>query len=199
MKISAIILAAGGSRRMKDINKLLVLIKNKPLISLVCETFLDVDIHKLILVIGYQYQNIVELISSNKIEIVKNRIWEKGMMSSIHAGIKRLDSDIKGTFLVLADMPLVSKSTIFKLMEKISETKGQKIVFPTHKKKQGNPVYFPKHYFSQILKLYGDFGCKVILKKNLKDAINVEISSNEIILDLDTIEDYGNIKKYVSN
>jgi CTP:molybdopterin cytidylyltransferase MocA len=39
----------------------------------------------------------------------------------------------------------------------------------------------------------------VILKKNLKDAINVEISSNEIILDLDTIEDYGNIKKYVSN
>ena len=68
------------------------------------------------------------------IEIVKNRIWEKGMMSSIHAGIRRLDSDIKGTFLVLADMPLVSKSTIFKLMEKIRETKGQKIVFPTHKK-----------------------------------------------------------------
>ena len=146
-----------------------------------------------------KHQNILELISSNKIEIVKNRIWEKGMMSSIHAGIRRLDSDIKGTFLVLADMPLVSKSTIFKLMEKIRETKGQKIVFPTHKKKQGNPVYFPKHYFSQILKLYGDFGCKVILKKNLKDAINVEISSNEIILDLDTIEDYGNIKKYVSN
>ena len=39
MKISAIILAAGGSKRMKDINKLLLLIKNKPLISLVCETF----------------------------------------------------------------------------------------------------------------------------------------------------------------
>ena len=53
MKISAIILAAGGSKRMKDINKLLLLIKNKPLISLVCETFLDVEIHKLILVIGY--------------------------------------------------------------------------------------------------------------------------------------------------
>ena len=67
MKISAIILAAGGSKRMKDINKLLLLIKNKPLISLVCETFLDdyIEIHKLILVIGYQYQNIVELISSN--------------------------------------------------------------------------------------------------------------------------------------
>ena len=60
-------------------------------------------------------------------------------------------------------------------------------------------MYFPKHYFSQILQLYGDFGCKVILKKNLKDAIDVEISSNEIILDLDTIEDYRNIKKYVSH
>ena len=34
----------------------------------------------------------------------------------------------------------------------------------------------------------------MILKKNLKDAIDVEIISNEIILDLDTIEDYGNIK-----
>ena len=134
MKISAIILAAGGSKRMKDINKLLLLIKNKPLISLVCETFLDVDIHKLILVIGYQYQNIVELISSNKIEIVKNRIWEKGMMSSIHAGIRKLDSDIKGTFLVLADMPLVSKGTIFKLMEKIRKQKDKKLFF-LHTKK----------------------------------------------------------------
>ena len=96
--------------------------------------FLDVEIHKLILVIGYQYQNIVELISNKKIEIVKNRAWEKGMMSSIHAGIRRLDSDIKGTFLVLADMPLVSKSTIFKLMEKIRQTKDKKLFF-LHTKK----------------------------------------------------------------
>ena len=156
MKISAIILAAGGSKRMKDINKLLLLIKNKPLISLVCETFLDVDIHKLILVIGYQYQNIVELISSNKIEIVKNRIWEKGMMSSIHAGIRKLDSDIKGTFLVLADMPLVSKGTIFKLMERLGN-KRTKNCFPTHKKKQGilcisqNTILVKYYSFTAIL------------------------------------------------
>ena len=54
MKISAIILAAGGSKRMKDINKLLLLIKNKPLISLVCETFLDVDIFTPFLTCGWK-------------------------------------------------------------------------------------------------------------------------------------------------
>ena len=80
MKISAIILAAGGSKRMKDINKLLVLIKNKPLISLVCETFLDVEIHKLILVIGYQYQNIVELISSSLINGYENSESRENLM-----------------------------------------------------------------------------------------------------------------------
>ena len=54
MKLSATILAAGASKRMGDLNKLLLQIDNKPIIYSVCKTALGSKLDQIILVTGYE-------------------------------------------------------------------------------------------------------------------------------------------------
>ena len=60
MKIAVTILAAGGSTRMGELNKLLLLIDDKPIIYSVCRMVLDAKVNQIILVTGYQ-NNKVEM------------------------------------------------------------------------------------------------------------------------------------------
>ena len=96
MKISVIILAAGGSKRMGELNKLLLLIDGKPMIHSVCKMVLGARVNQIVLVTGYQSNKIEKSIPEGINTIVHNRKWESGMMSSICAGMSRLDKDVEG-------------------------------------------------------------------------------------------------------
>ena len=199
MKIAVTILAAGGSTRMGDHNKLLLLIDGKPMIYSVCRMVLDAKVNQIILVTGYQNNEVEQSIPKGINKIVCNRNWESGMMSSIHAGMSRLEKDVDGNMIVLGDMPLISTMTINKIIRKFSKYNGNHIVYPIYDDKQANPVIFPRKYFPEILNSKGDRGCKKVLKKYPRDSIGIDIDSDEVIIDCDTRDDYFLIEKKLIN
>ena len=72
--ISAILLAAGQSKRMVGENKLTKEIKGIPLIKLSVKNILSSHIYELIIVVGYQKEIIETLIEkNNKIKIIFNK------------------------------------------------------------------------------------------------------------------------------
>lgn len=190
MKISATILAAGGSKRMGKVNKLLLLIDNEPIIKIVCENVLKAKVDQVILVTGHQSSEVIKVVPNEINEIVNNKDWEKGMMSSIYAGMSRLKKDINGNIIILGDMPLISSETIKSIIKEFNKYNGKHIVYPVFNNRQANPVIFPRKYFSEILFSDGDRGCKKVLKKYPKDSIGIKVNSDEVILDCDTRDDY---------
>ncbi len=199
MKISSTILAAGSSKRMGDLNKLLLLVDNKPIIHLVCKTALGTKLDQIILVTGYENLKIEKAIPNEIDNIIYNKNWRQGMMTSIYAGLSNLDDDIDGNMIILGDMPLITVSTINLLIDEFRISKGNRIVYPTYKARQANPVIFPKKYFSEILNSKGDKGCKKVLKKYPGDAVGVHINSDEVIVDCDTRDDYLLVEKKLLN
>jgi len=199
MKIAVTILAAGGSKRMGDHNKLLLLIDDKPMIYSVCRMVLDAKVNQIILVTGYQNNEVEKSIPKGIDKIVYNRNWEHGMMNSIHAGMSRLEKDVDGNMIVLGDMPLINTMTINKIIRKFNKHNGNHIVYPIYGDKQANPVIFPRKYFPEILNSKGDRGCKKILKKYSGDSIGIYIDSDEVIIDCDTRDDYFLIEKKLIN
>ena len=195
MKISATILAAGASSRMGDVNKLLLLINKIPVIKIVCETIIKVNLDQVVLVTGYQSNEIKKVVPDKINEIIYNKNWKEGMMSSIYAGMSRLNNNIDGNLIVLGDMPLISVQTINILINTFKKNEGRNIVYPQYNSKQANPVIFPRKYFSEILISNGDRGCKKVLKKYPEDAIGININSDEVILDCDTRDDYLLVQK----
>ena len=199
MKIAVTILAAGGSTRMGELNKLLLLIDGKPMIYSVCRMVLDAKVNQIILVTGYQNNKVEKSIPKGINKIVYNKNWESGMMSSIYAGMSKLEKDVDGNMIVLGDMPLISTMTINKIIGEFNKHNGNYIVYPMYDNRQANPVIFPRKYFSEILNSKGDKGCKKVLKKYPGDAVGIPINSDEVIIDCDTRDDYFLVENKLLN
>ena len=199
MKLSATILAAGASKRMGDLNKLLLQIDNKPIIYSVCKTALGSKLDQIILVTGYENLKIEKTVPRGIDNIAYNKNWRQGMMSSIYAGLSNLDDDVDGNMIILGDMPLITEHTINLLIDEFKISNGDRIVYPIYEARQANPVIFPKKYFAEILDSEGDKGCKKVLKKYPGDAVGVHINSDEVIVDCDTRDDYLLVEKKLLN
>ena len=97
--ISAILLAAGRSRRMNGKNKLTEKIKNVPLIKHSVKNILLSSVEELIVVLGYQNEIIEKIIDKHeKVKFVFNKEFDSGMSSSIKVGLNHLSESTEASF-----------------------------------------------------------------------------------------------------
>ena len=110
--ISAILLAAGQSKRMKGENKLTKKIKGIPLLKCALNNILKSSVHEIVIVIGYQSETIEKFIDKNdKIKFVFNPNFKNGIASSIKKGIENLSKKTDAFFISLGDMPSINYNT----------------------------------------------------------------------------------------
>ena len=188
--ISAILLAAGESKRMNGENKLIKKINKVPLIKHSVKNILNSSIDELIIVIGHQSEKIKKIIDKNrKIKFVYNRRYKDGMASSIKTGLQNLSIKTQAFFICLGDMPDINKEIYNELIEQL---KNNKIIVPTYKNKQGNPVLFSISQKEKIMTIEGDIGAKKILEKNSEVILNFEINNHSILKNYNTPETFNN-------
>ena len=186
--ISAILLAAGQSKRMNGENKLTKEIQGIPLIKHSVKNILASSIDELIIVLGHQKEIIEKLIDKNeKIKFIFNKNFENGMASSIKIGLNNLSEKAEAFFICLGDMPMVNKDTYNQL---IKSRNNKEIIVPTLKGQQGNPILFSKSTKEKIMTLQGDVGAKKILELNKSKILNVDISDQSIKKDFNTKDDF---------
>jgi len=187
--ISAILLAAGQSKRMEGENKLIKKIQGIPLIKLSVKNILASSISELVIVLGHQKEIIEKLIDENKkIKIVFNKDFEKGMATSIKTGIKNLSKETEAFFICLGDMPMVNKD-IFNLL--IKSKNNKEIIVPTYKNKQSNPILFSKSMIKKIMTIQGDVGAKKILELNKDKILDIETNDQAITKNFNTLSDFN--------
>ena len=184
MKIAGLILAAGGSSRMGDENKLMMPFQGKPMLNHVVNASLNSNLTQTFIVVGHQSSEIKNLVQSDDIQCVENEQWETGMASSIVAGISQL-KQFDGFLILLGDMPLVTPELINEI---IVHSSADKIVIPIKDGLHGNPVFFGSKFRDELLTLYGDSGAKKVIQDNLSSMIKIKIQSNTIFKDYDTKE-----------
>ena len=115
--ISAILLAAGQSKRMVGENKLTKKIRGIPLIKHSVKNILASPVDELIVVLGYQKEIIEKLIDKNeKIKFVFNNNFESGMASSIKIGLNNLSEKTEAFFICLGDMPMINQDVYNQLI-----------------------------------------------------------------------------------
>ena len=186
--ISAILLAAGQSKRMNGENKLIKEIQGIPLIKLSVKNILASSINELIIVFGHQKEIIEKLIDKNeKIKFVLNKNFESGMASSIKTGLNNLSEKTEAFFVCLGDMPMVSHDIYNQL---IKSKDNKEIIVPTYKEQQGNPVLFDISMKKKIMDTTGDVGAKKILELNRNKILNVEVGNQSVRKDFNTKDDF---------
>lgn len=189
-KIAGIILAGGSSRRMGDVNKLLIEIDGKPLIRRVAERVLAAPLTGVTLVVGHEAEAISQAVEGLDLTLVSAPEHQEGLAASLRTGAQSLLNapDLDGVVVCLGDMPDVSATVIDRLIGAFDPLEGRAICIPTHHGRRGNPVLLAKSYLEALTHLKGDVGAKHIIASNPDLVAEVEMPDPAILVDLDTPE-----------
>lgn len=191
--ISAILLAAGSSKRMGDSNKLLLRIGERQVLQKCLDALMQANVDEIIVVTGFENKEVSQSIFHEDLfTIVHNESHESGMTSSIQCGLKAVSEKAEAYMICLGDMPMLSSADLNVMVEQWHDQLDhkQKILRPMHKDRFGNPVIFSSTYKQAILDHESPEGCKEIIALNKAQVIPCEMTNDHIFRDIDTPEDY---------
>ena len=189
--ISAILLAAGQSKRMGGDNKLIKKYNKKYLINHIIGTLIKSKVNKIIVVLGFQKLKVRKItVKNKKINFVYNKNYKSGMASSIKTGLKRVSKKNIGFLIVQADMPLISKNIINSICYVVKKNRKE-IIAPTYKGKMGNPIGFKYSMVKILNKVKKDSGAKKIILRNKKRLGFIKVNSKSIFKDFNTKRDFS--------
>ena len=185
-RIAALVLAAGRSSRMAGDNKLLQQVDGIPLVLRAVNAALASRASSVTVVTGHAAEQIEAILAGRKFTLVHNPDYADGMASSLCRGIDVLPADAAGVVVLLADMPLINASHIDALIEQFIARPA--IVVPVKDGRRGNPVLWPRSFFTEISALQGDQGARPLLTRHADSITNLEMASEAIFADVDTPE-----------
>ena len=188
--ISAIVLAAGESKRMGQTKQLLDW-EGRTILQRVLENLSRSQVDEVILVLGHEAERIQQTLDTHKVKVVINRNYKEGMITSIQQGLINLNDKVEAFFIVLADQPAVGPEVFDRLIGEFRQASPQKsIILPAFRGQRGHPALFSAKYKKEALRITGDVGFRQVLQEHPEEILTVEMDTDSILQDIDTPDDY---------
>jgi molybdenum cofactor cytidylyltransferase len=180
--LAAVILSGGASRRMGS-PKALVSYQGASFL----EHLLSVTQHPAIgvrrVVLGPDAQEISAQIALAPQEVVINKDWEQGQLSSIQAALRTLPAGTEGMLLCPVDHPLVSATLVNSLILTFLETRAP-VVLPMFEGRRGHPVIFAAAVYEELLRAPLDVGARAVVWSHQHDVQEVSTTEEGCVLNL---------------
>lgn len=191
--VSAVVLAAGTSRRMGT-PKQLLWIEGKPILEHTLANVRESDVNEIVLVLGFAADAVKREVSTQGLKVVYNEAYQQGMGTSLRSGLAAVDPESNAALIVLGDQPFVRATTLNKLIECHQSSKPQ-IVIPLYKGFRGNPVLLDRAVFPELADLSGDVGCRAIFGNHTEGICKLPVDDVGVLLDIDSPEDVQKINQ----
>ncbi|MFA5283897.1 MAG: nucleotidyltransferase family protein [Bacilli bacterium] len=179
------IILSGGLSSRAYANKMLFIVDGKPLIIHAIEG-MKPFVKRIIVVTGRYHDEINNLLKDQKnVVIAHNKDYEKGMFSSVLTGVRSSSRD-EDFFILPGDCPFVKVATYRSLLKGIKS-----IRVPVYNSHHGHPMFISKTLKAELLKMSVDDNLKAF--RNNHDFESVEVDDPNILVDIDTRDDYEKI------
>ena len=198
---AGIILAAGASTRLGQPKQLLRL-KDKYLIEWVLDAALNSRLSKIVLVLGYSHQKILQALDKksqhSKLYIKVNPQYREGQSHSLRTGLSTVKDDFAAVIFLLGDQPLLNSATINTLLKKFWST-DKDICVPTYRGKRKTPAVFGRRFYRQLMDIKGDRGARQLIDANPDQVQTVEMQDPLYFFDVDTQKDFESLLCKIGN
>lgn len=188
--VAALILSAGGSRRMGR-PKALLPFHGTPLVRRIAREALASRADRVAVVAGAEAGAIRTALAGLGVDLVVNEDWENGLGSSLAAGVRHLRglaAPPDAIVVLLADQPFVVAASIDRLIAAREQTR-RSLVAVRHGSDLGVPALFAREHFEALEALTGDHGARDVLRSHAASAAALEMP--EARVDVDTPQDYA--------
>ncbi len=189
VNIPVVLLAAGGSARMGRPKQLLPW-GNQTLIEHQIQTLRKTG-NPVCVVLGASASLISPVIEKHHVYTFINHDWQKGMGSSVAAGVTGATAEFPNSdaiLVALSDQPLIPPEHFNNMLKTFRPGKKQIIISQSASGWNGVPALFDKWYFEELKELDGEQGAKTIIGRYKNAVISLNCSDN--LADIDTPESY---------
>ncbi len=188
---TAILLAAGLSRRMGAKNKLLLPIRGTPMVRHVALTYLAAIDGPLTVVTGFKADRIAAALALQGLDVklAHNGAFDSGQPSSIAAGLAAApDADL--LLIGLADQPLLSAADITTLIESHRNADLARITIPMEGERRGNPIVVPQTLRARLTENPDRPGCMRFTRQYPEHVQRAPMNAAGFYDDIDTPEEF---------
>jgi molybdenum cofactor cytidylyltransferase len=191
MRIGAVVLAAGASRRMAGAHKLLLPVDGEPMVRRAVGRVLAAGARPVVVVTGREPEEVQQALAGLECSFVHNPEFTGPTSGSLHAGLRAMPADVEAVLVVLADMVHVSAEMLRTVMVRM-RADGAPLVVSEYGDVQAPPLVFARSLWPELLAWTGE-GCgKAVVRAHLAEAARVGWPESALA-DIDTPEDYAGL------
>lgn len=183
---AAVVLAAGGSRRLGHPKQLLTR-DGEPLVHRAARLAHETSPHRLLVVVGAYRDEIAAALSGIDCDIASNPGWERGLAGSLHAAGVALAGHDGAVLIVGCDQPALSHAQLHALLEGAAAA-SSRCAATLHDGLPGIPAVVPHAWLSPTAMVDGDRGFGARLR-GLPPATLFTLDAPDLGFDLDTEQD----------
>jgi len=185
--VTAILLAAGQSRRMGAFKPLLPFGRSTVIES--CLNYLtEGGVGSIVVVVGHRANDIRKQLSGYSVTFAVNPDPASEMATSISVGISETPDTAGAVVIAPADYPAVPPGVVTSLLHEWSN--GHRLVKPTFQGHGGHPVLVDLNLRAELLALESTAGLKGLFELHKDDVRRREVDSPYVARDIDTWDDY---------
>jgi molybdenum cofactor cytidylyltransferase len=187
-RIVALILAAGRSSRFGAFKPLAPL-GSSTLIGESVARFHMAGVLDVRVVVGHRFLELIPVVERLGARWVVNPDPDRGMFSSVLAGVESFEPEVRAFFLLPVDIPLVKPRTIRTLLDAYCD-ENPRVIYPRFNGERGHPPLIPASCLRGELPPDFPGGLRAFLSRHDEAAEDVDVVDESILLDCDTVSDY---------
>jgi molybdenum cofactor cytidylyltransferase len=187
-RVTGLVLAAGGSRRLGRPKQLLPY-RRATLLDHALDTARACAFDQLLCVLGESVDLIREVVDLHDVELIENPHLGAGCSSSIAVALGAVDPRADVLVLLLGDQPGVTPATVAALL---GARGNAPLAACAYEDGRGHPLALARSTFGELAELHGDKGVWKLLDRRAAEVVDVPIGGR-IPLDVDTWDDYETV------
>jgi len=187
--IAAVVLAAGGSRRLGR-SKQLVRRGGRSLVRNAAEAALGAGCEPVVVVLGAEASRVAATLEGLAVRRVDNPGWAEGIASSIRAGIAALSRAAPGaeaTVLLACDQPRLDSRVLTELIAawRARDPAVTTMAGCAYSGVLGTPAIFGREAWPELATLQGDRGAGLLLRAPSSRAVAVPWADGALDVDVE--------------
>lgn len=184
-RVTGIVLAAGGSRRLGSPKQLLPY-RNTTLLGATLDVARAVGFDQLIVTLGGAAQQVRDRVPLDGAEVVTVADFGSGCSASLRVALQRVNPQAAGIVLMLGDQPRVDPVTV---REVIGRGPDADVLVCRYSDGIGHPFWFSRNVFNELSRLHGDKGVWKLIESG-RYPVGELAAAGPVPLDVDTWDDY---------